>query len=327
MLVKFFRSSFASQYIALVIMALILWLPAFLNPQTYIFIDPLSPFTRLLDFMLGAYPLLTNIIAFVFLIIQALFFNAILAANGLITRVSSIGAFVYILLMSQVQYQTGLYDYLIAAFFILAAIHTILLLYDSNDPNIYLYNTGFFAALASLFYFPSILIIIWIWLCLVSFRQVFLRGWVITIIGFLTPYFFLITWFYLSDQLADRIEVYRTFFSKISINTAGIQIVEWAAWIVLLILILLSVGGLYGKQIEKNVSIRTKIKLSSWLFIITFLSLFYNIHVVALNGMVLIPAGIFISYYLSYTRKLFAPQLLLVIWIVLSIMNQYLSLL
>jgi hypothetical protein len=323
MLVKFFRSSFAAQYIALVILAFLLWMPALLNPKSYLATDALSPFSGLISIVISPYPLLAVILAFSLMIAQALFFNAILAANGLISRVSSVGAFVYILLMSQLQYQTALYDYLLAAIFILSAMHTILLLYDSNEPYYYLYNTGLFTAIASLFYFPSILIIFWLWVCLVIYRKVVLRGWAITFAGLITPYFFLAVWYFLSDQIASRYNDYTALASKLQINYSEVKNVEWASWIIIAIIALYSLPVVYGHQSEKTASIRTKIRLNSWLFFIAAFSVFYGHGIVVLNSLTLIPVAVIISYYLSFARNLFVSQLMLYVLIALIILNQY----
>jgi hypothetical protein len=323
MLIKFFRSSFAAQYIALVIMAFLLWLPAFLNPVAFEANGSLSPLSQLISIVINPYPLVAVILAFSLLLTQALFFNAILAANGLISRVSSIGAFIYILLMSQVQQQTALYDYLLAAVFILAAMHTILLLYDSNDPNYYHYNTGLFTGVASLFYFPSILIILWLWICIIIYRTVVLRGWAITITGFITPYFFLASWYFLTDQLAIRFYEYLAVASKFHISYSELMPANWSSWLVVLLITLYSLPVVYGHQAEKTVSIRTKISLNTWLLIISIFSIFYSGGGLMLNALVIMPIAVIISYYLSFARRLFIPQLLLFVLMVLIILNQY----
>jgi hypothetical protein len=326
MVVKFFRASFAAQYAVLILTALLLWLPAFLQPVSFISQDNLSPLSQLLSQWLVHLPQLTVGLAFLLMLLQALFFNAILAANQLSLRVGSIGAFIYILLMSQSIQQTAMYDYLLAALFILAALHTILLMQNTENTTYYLFNAGIFISLASLFYFPAIILFVWLWLSLFILRIQYLREWGITMVGLITPYFFLASWYYLTDQLFWRFEAYTKAFERFGRIDANFTWVNGLVWGVVLLLVVLSLSIVYGQSTEKNVSIRKKIGVNTWLFIISILFIFNNLSSINRNGLIFIPLGIYIAYYLSFAKKLFWPQLLLLLLIALIAVTQYLNL-
>jgi hypothetical protein len=326
MVVKFFRASFAAQYAVLILTALLLWLPAFLQPVSFISQDDLSPLSHLLSQWLVHLPQLTVGLAFLLMLLQALFFNAILAANQLSLRVGSIGAFIYILLMSQSIQQTAMYDYLLAALFILAALHTILLMQNTENTTYYLFNAGIFISLASLFYFPAIILFVWLWLSLFILRIQYLREWGITMVGLITPYFFLASWYYLTDQLFWRFEAYTKAFERFGRIDANFTWLNGLVWGVVLVLVVLSLSIVYGQSTEKNVSIRKKIGVNTWLFIISILFIFNNLSSINRNGLIFIPLGIYIAYYLSFAKKLFWPQLLLLLLIALIAVTQYLYL-
>jgi len=326
MVVKFFRASFAAQYAVLILTALLLWLPAFLQPVSFISQDDLSPLSQLLSQWLVHLPQLTVGLAFLLMLLQALFFNAILAANQLSLRVGSIGAFIYILLMSQSIQQTAMYDYLLAALFILAALHTILLMQNTENTTYYLFNAGIFISLASLFYFPAIILFVWLWLSLFILRIQYLREWGITMVGLITPYFFLASWYYLTDQLFWRFEAYTKAFERFGRIDANFTWLNGLVWGVVLVLVVLSLSIVYGQSTEKNVSIRKKIGVNTWLFIISILFIFNNLSSINRNGLIFIPLGIYIAYYLSFAKKLFWPQLLLLLLIALIAVTQYLNL-
>lgn len=326
MVVKFFRSSFAAQYAVLILTALLLWLPALLQPAPFISQDALSPLSQLVSQWLRQFPHFTVGLALLLMLVQALFFNAILAANQLSLRVGSIGAFIYILLMSQSLQQTGMYDYLLAAIFILAALHTILLLQNTLNTTYYLFNAGIFISLASLFYFPAIILFAWLWLSLFILRLQYLREWGITMVGLFTPYFFLASWYYLTDQLLWRFEAYSQALERFGRIDASYSWMNGLVWGVILVLVILSLSIVYGQSTEKNVSIRKKIGVNTWLFIISIVLIFNNSTSINGNGMLFIPLGIYIAYYLSFAKKLFWPQLLLLLLVALIVVTQYLSL-
>jgi hypothetical protein len=324
MVVRFFRSSFAVQYAVLIFTSLLLWLPALLQPSPFISEDDLRPLSQLLSQWLRQFPQLT--VGLLLMLAQALFFNAILAANQLSLRVGSIGAFIYILLMSQSLQQTGMYDYLLAAPFILAALHTILLMQNTEHITYYLFNAGIFISLASLFYFPAIILFAWLWLSLFILRAQYLREWGITMVGLLTPYFFLASWYYLTDQLFLRFEAYTKAFQNLGWINANFSLLNILIWGATLLLVILSLSIVYGQSTEKNVSIRKKIGVNTWLFVFSVLLIFNDAASINRNGMLFIPLGIYIAYYLSFAKKLFWPQLLLLLLVALILVTQYLSL-
>jgi hypothetical protein len=326
MVVRFFRSSFAVQYAVLIFTSLLLWLPALLQPSPFISEDDLRPLSQLLSQWLRQFPQLTVGLALLLMLAQALFFNAILAANQLSLRVGSIGAFIYILLMSQSLQQTGMYDYLLAAPFILAALHTILLMQNTEHITYYLFNAGIFISLASLFYFPAIILFAWLWLSLFILRAQYLREWGITMVGLLTPYFFLASWYYLTDQLFLRFEAYTKAFQNLGWINANFSLLNILIWGATLLLVILSLSIVYGQSTEKNVSIRKKIGVNTWLFVFSVLLIFNDAASINRNGMLFIPLGIYIAYYLSFAKKLFWPQLLLLLLVALILVTQYLSL-
>lgn len=326
MVVRFFRSSFAAQYAVLILMALLLWLPALFQAEPFVSQDDLSPLSQLLSQWLKPFPQLTVGLALLLMLVQALFFNAILAANQLSLRVGSIGAFIYILLMSQSLQQTGMYDYLLAALFILAALHTILLMQNTENITYYLFNAGIFISLASLFYFPAAILFAWLWLSLFILRVQYLREWGITMVGLLTPYFFLASWYYLTDQLLWRFDAYTRAFENFGWINAKFSFMNMMVWGVILLLVILSLSIVYGQSTEKNVSIRKKIGVNTWLFVFSVLLIFNDAASINRNGMLIIPLGIYIAYYLSFAKKLFWPQLLLLLLVALILVTQYLSL-
>ncbi len=329
MLIRFFRASFAIQYAAVLLMALILWLPSFVGDEVQVYSENLSdlqPFYQWTIGLLSALPLLVKLLAFALLVFQSFFFNAIMAANQLITRVSSVGAFVYVLLMSQAVDQTQLYPFLIASFFVLAALHTVFLVYDADRADVYIFNAGFFVALASLFYFPAALLLIWLWITMFIARQSDMRSWIIPFVGFLAPYFFVFSYYFLTDQLMQRMLAYKEIPQLINMPSLELQPIQLAIWAIIGVLLFTTYSYVWGNSAEKNVGLRKKIAMTTSLLFFALPSLLFSPVKLIQNGILIIPFAVFLSFTFAYTRSAKWQNLLLLLLMLLSVMNHYLPL-
>ena len=330
MLIRFFRASFAIQYAAVLLMALILWLPSLMGIEEQVYnqnSSDLQPFYQWTIELLGSFPLLTRFLAFAFLLFQSFFFNAILAANQLISRISSVGAFVYVLLMSQSVDQTQLYPFLIASFFILAALHTVFLVYDADRADVYIFNAGFFVALASLFYFPAVLLLVWLWITLFIARQSDMRSWIIPFVGFLAPYIFEFSYYFLTDQLMQRLLAYQQLPLLFSLPGFEMHPVQLAVWGIIGVLLFTTYAYVWGNSAEKNVGLRKKIAMTTTLLFFALPSLLFSPFKIIQNGILIIPFAVYLSFTFSYTRSAKWQNLLLLLLVLLIVLNHYLPIL
>lgn len=62
------------------------------------------------------------------------------------------------------------------------------------------FDAGFLIAVATLFYFPCALLIIFVYIGLATVRAFSYREWIIVLLGFLAPFFLLLTWYYWNDM-------------------------------------------------------------------------------------------------------------------------------
>ncbi len=319
MMIRFFRSSYAAQYIVLTVFNTLLFLPAMLQPETISAETALSPLSSLAPYLLSHFPYLTLGLSILLVLIQAYFINAIFSAHQLSVRVGVMGAFVYVILMGSVfSQQPGFTNYLLAALFVLAALHTLLLLYDAAKPDFLFFNAGLFVSLASLFYFPFALLLFWIWIGLFISRILQLRALLITIVGFITPYFFLLSGYYLTDQLDDQFTAYMAFYKSHSLTLETPSFMGWISISLVILLLFFSLNHVLTKATEKNISTRKKFRMLSWLyaFSIGLIAMGHSQYIAA--ALFSIPLTAYIAFYLSHAKKLFFPKLLLLLIILLA---------
>ena len=189
-MIKFFRQSYAIQYVVIALLAIALWIPSFVSGKVMMGLsEPVTPLFNLVDGLLGYSPILQHLVAFLLLVLGTMLFNAIMVKNQIVGKVSTMGAFVFVLLMSLTCTQTNFYPFALASFFILLVIKNLFESYMMPKCEMNLLKAGVFLAFATLCYFPSIILILWVIIVLPMAKNGSIRLQLIPIFGFLFVYF------------------------------------------------------------------------------------------------------------------------------------------
>lgn len=327
MLIRFFRSSFAAQYVLVILLAALLWLPSFISlPASVAFDRDRQPFFDMVFGAIESLPFFRLVLALLLLLFQAFFFNAFLAANQLITRIGSTGVFVYVLLFSSSPQLTSLYPFLFASFFILAALHTLFLIYERESPYYLVFNAGFYVSMAALFYAPAAVLFFWVLISLVIALHASMRNFLIAFVGFLTPVYLLLSYYFLTDQLIERLAIYGGKWINMSFDFSSISILQYVIGLLMLALLLFSLGPVLGNVTEKNLGLRKKINITHALSFFSLLMLLFQRDTMIFNSVLLLPLAVYISFDFAYAHQLRWRNVLLLILVVLIFINQYSSL-
>ncbi|NOU46205.1 MAG: hypothetical protein HOO86_03995 [Bacteroidales bacterium] len=324
MLIKFLRSSFASQYVLIVIMAIGLYVPAFLNPGVPEVTATVSgPLYEPVSKVLHEFPLFGVIASLLILLAQAFLFNTLLAVNQLITRMSTFGAFIFVLVFSHSPFQTSLYAFFPASLFILAALYILFGIEDKSENQMYIFNAGVSISMASLFYLPAAVLLIWVWISLLMSRSGSFRELMIPVVGFFVPYLFLMFYYFMNNNFIHNIFEYKEILGLFDFKFEQPDWFSIGIWILLGLLLLQSSSLIFSVTGEKSGAIRKKKAITNTLFFFAIPGIFFqNVHIVQ-NGMVLLPIAILLSYSLSNIRKSFISELLLWILMIAIFANQY----
>ena len=143
------------------------------------------------------YPLIT----FLLLFTQAVTFNKLINDQRLMQKANYLPAMTYLLITS-----------IFPEWNILSApllINTLLIwvwarmsnLYSSNQPKTTLFNIGMVIGLSTFFYFPSLAFAALMIFALIVTRPFNTGEWIISLLGIITPWYFLISYLYLFDKL------------------------------------------------------------------------------------------------------------------------------
>ncbi len=322
-MIRFLRSSFLAQYIFIVFIAALLWLPSLLRAPAAVVADNISPiYTFLYPYFL-LYPHVTIIFSFIYLLFQAFLFNQILASHHLIGRVSSLGTFVFVVLMSLSPDQTVMYPLLLAMPLVLFAISVMFKMYEHTSNELSIFKVAFFIALASMVYFPLAVLLLWIFLSLFVLRIIHLRLWVIPLIGFLVPYLLLAVVYFMQNKLLGEAKIYLSLPSSFHLTMPEVSAYSWVSLGLLFLMVSKAISLSYSNLVDNNISIRKRKALMNVLLLIGFFPLFYQHGTLMQRMVVFIPLAVYLAFSYTYIKKYLTAQLFLAFLLATALLNNY----
>ncbi len=309
MFLKLFRTRYIIQIVIFLFISIVLWIDGFLSVNEMPASEYVTPFYSIVYFCLHSLKYAYVVIAFVMVVLEAFLINKILSSHDITAHNTYLPAFVFVLLSSFATVILTLHPVLIANFFLILAIGSLLKIYGKTDPYMEIFNAGLMISVASLFYLPSIVFLVLIWSALFICRIYKWREWTISIIGVITPYIFLASYYFIIDKLEFSIDKYIDFI-KTSFN-ANFFLTKYdnqyiyVLGIVLIFVLFISLIKMFISMGEKVISLRRKyMKLFSMVIIIVAIFFFnddYNL--IVKNSLSVIPIVIYISFYFTTTKR------------------------
>ena len=326
MLIYFFKKSYLLQYIILLLLTVLLWIGAFIHPQ----VNPidteyyLTPGYSLLLSLLNSNHLLQVIIALILIISGALAFNYSLTKFDLVPKNTLVPAMVYIVLMSYSPSLLSLHPTALPALLTVLVLYYLFQVYTEEEAYGQVFNIGLLIGISSLFYFPSIFLILFIWLSFIVYRLYTWREWMIPLTGIITPYLFLFTYYFLVDSLEPAYLAYADYFSKMTIFHFSFEfsIMNYIITSLIVLLFLWSAFLLLSNIQEKIISLRKRYGAVFWLFAVAmFTYLFSDVFFKWHQVFCLIPASVFIAYTFSQVKRLRWVEIIWGILFILIVIN------
>ena len=174
-MVGLFKRKNPGNAILLLIYALVLKFPIFLNPK----LPVQSPtdsylYSRILQFLLpvsGGAGAVFSILAFFILFIQASLFNRIVNHHKLFPKSNFLAGMSYILVTSLVPSWNYFSAPLLVNLLLLWAWYRMLNLYNTNQPGAAIFNIGILLGFCTMLYFPAIVFVVLMLFALVTMRK------------------------------------------------------------------------------------------------------------------------------------------------------------
>jgi hypothetical protein len=321
MLIRFYKSPQPAALIFIPLVALALWFPSFFrdSPSAEL-TDSIMPFYQPLNTWTDIFPRPVLLVLSVILIsIEALWLDRLVSKFEVLYKRSSLAALFYVVLMSLFAETRELHPVILVNGILLLVLDRGFSLYKTETPMRLVFDLGVSLAVASLFYFPCIIIFIGYGLGMILLRPFAWREWMIGFIGFFLPYFYTALYFFWTDRLGY-------FFSEIifphfrldftfPFSPGGYQA---TALVFLAFLFFMSLWTLQS-HFYKNV-IRTRIyqQLMLIFLLVAGLSFLFAREVYLWHFTLLaIPLATFIAYYFLANKKTWWLEFLFIAFILL----------
>ena len=200
-MLKLFERNTVFQIVVILVVTTLLWLPHLAAPQPMTEPSAFAPLYGLL-YSLSLSPLAAVIIAIVLVIVGGILLNLMLANAGLVSQNSLLPTFFYILFMSATAdtlSPTLIVGIVAIAFVNMLLIHSTLL----TIPSSKIFGATALIGICSLFYLPSLMLLIAYLLVAISYRLYGWRDWMVLLLGLLAPYVLLWIILYMNGTLAE----------------------------------------------------------------------------------------------------------------------------
>lgn len=325
MLLRFFRSNGAQNIILIPIIGIILWLGSFLHPsQIPLLSDQLrlplyeSVFGKLLDL-----ELIQKIFAFILVLAIAFLMVRLNTRFIIINNRTYLPALIYVLLVSGIPDIQKLNPALISTFIILFIIETVLDSYRYESLFYGFFTAAFMLGVGCLIYPFFVYFIITLWAGIILLRKFNWREWAFTLIGFLVPFIFAVSFYYIFyDKPAYLFEQFSSFYAR-SYDFKGFSLQVMIFLGIVAFLLLLGSQFLMQAYSARKIITRRAYSLLFWLFL-NSIALFFLVDQASVELMYIaaIPVSFLLSNYWVFMKSIFWGNLFLIILIGSVLFNQ-----
>jgi hypothetical protein len=326
MLINIFKKNYPLQLLLLVIVPLVLWIPAFVNPPEVFQTKFDMPLYELVYETTFQFQRMATICSFVLVFLQALAFNYLMTSNHLCQKTTFFPAFVYILLMScNVQTMT-FSSILFSNLFLIIALHFFFKCSDKKEGIDEIFQSSFCLAVASLFYAPAIFFIFWMWGGLIVYKLYKWRSWSMSILGLLTPFLLLCVVYYLQDISITQ-ELFKNAESWVKIDFNFLNIPVQVVYTALLVLYLIpALFHTISSRANRIIEYRKKSGVLVTMFIVSLLPFFLSKTQENMSFLFAIPFSFFLcNLFMNHNKEKHADRFLL-IFVLCCIAKVYINL-
>ncbi len=287
-----------------------LWIPSFVNPILPVSSAEDGPLFRLLSTNFHYFPSFAVAIALFLVVVQSVIIFFVFESNGFFGRRNFLPAIIALLALSwNVNYQT-LHALLPAGIFVLITLNSLMLAYGRQAAYHQVFTASFSIGMAALFYFPLAYLLMMVWFTLITYRISSWREYAVSVIGFILPFIYYISWLFWSDNFLNGLE--QIPISLFKINNAVQLDLEYSIWLsVSAFIMVVTMVAVLNIMNDKLISLRRRswvlFNFSFTALLIVFLS---GWQVLSANYLFVIPLSFFVTGSLSLIKRPFWFEIL-----------------
>jgi len=318
MIIRFFKSSYFSRLLVLLLLILVLWLPE-------IILLPGNASAEQAGFLSPA-PWIQQLLSIILFFLTALLINEVATKYRITDRNSYLTAFFFILTGSASGFLTRMSPFLLATFFFAFFYKKIFDFQNSTKLITSSFDAGLFLGVVSLFFPPAILLVLFAWFALLVYQSDQWRAYVTVVFGTLLPWFFVFSGYFWFNKLPEVLPGFLQYFHfrEIWNPFAG----NFDLVIFLLVSLTTLAGGLslLSSLTSFNISLRQHVTVSLWGLFFTLLIVFLFATPVQALMLTALPASFVIGIFFSRMKRLKWANLFVLLWILIVFINHFLPL-
>ncbi|MCX6270207.1 MAG: hypothetical protein NTU44_03135 [Bacteroidetes bacterium] len=276
MLIRLFRSDFTFQFIILLILAVLLWLPALLNPLPAA--AAWSPFGvyAVVVSVFNNLPFLRTLLAMLLVLTEGIFLTLLLTNHDLSPRNSAMPVIIYLIFMSWHPSMLTFHPAIFANAFLILFLYMFLNVYERPDAFKEVFSACFALSLSVFFDFSGVVFILLVWFGFLLYRVFSWREWAISLVGFCLPLLFAGFYYFWNDQFFIQIKRMTDFLFKINLIDLHFEPVTMIVVIIMALFTFSAILKVLGVIQEKVISIRKKFLFMIWFFILAIPVFFFS---------------------------------------------------
>lgn len=326
MLIRFIKQNRALAVFFPPFALIILWISGFIHPSIPS-VEYATPIYKGLISRLESIPLVLSIIALLLVLLEAIFVNFLVRRAEIMDATTFMPAFLYVVLMSLQPNMLMLHPMVIANLFLCLAVYKLMQTYKQDTAYSEIFDASLFISLAAIIYMPSVIYLLLIWIALIIIRPFIWREWIISLIGFSTPWIFVLFYYFRKDILSEFPTDYLHNTLVLTIESSRkfkMTAANYFQFAILILTTLLTIVNLLGSFRKSTVRQRNNLLLLLYFSILSVIIFFiapaYDI--VFLSSLS-IPFAIFIANYFLSTSKYWVAELLLLLLVISIFINRY----
>jgi hypothetical protein len=309
--------------IIIFLVALGIWMPAFLSPESVSesSSETSMPLYSLFSSLLEGHVLLTKLLVFILVIFEAFMLVRINAKFVLVQQRTFLPALFFIIIAGHNPVLLQWNAVLPASLFVILLLDIIFRSYGDDSDSYRYFEAGIVLVLGSLLYAPFVYLLVFIWFAALVQRPFYWREYLFPVLGIFIPYVFVFAFLFFSEKSIP--EFFVTFKSNFKFNFA-IPEYLWIYWLFgLYAAILVGISTIYLLKVFqfRKIYIRDYFMVLFWLFIITLvIYTFLSDYCTGLAYLLAIPVSFILTNYFINARKGIGNKILLYILLLFTLL-------
>jgi hypothetical protein len=317
---RFFNSNSIGVLVLLVLIPFLYWIPDFfkavpLHDQAFtgtvpaMWIASFNTHYRVLSMLIALLIILTN----AFLLIQLNTIHIFIPVR------TQLPALFYIVLTAGFNPTHQLTPALVDSLLVIIILFRLFVTYKTDGPSVNFLDTGFLIAVASMIYFPAILLFVFLLFALIMLRPLNWREWVYVFLGLMLPYLFVVSGYYVAGVPVK--EFFPGFSGLVQHHKQTFSIIQLIGWLFVACMVIYSSYFMASAIDNMKIHGRKIFILFLWLFLFT-LFIYLVIPGVGMDmvSIAAIPLSFLFSHYFCSCTKNWINEGLLSFFLLLMVL-------